>query len=237
MPFPQAIANVRNAVGAILRLHRLPNNQINAAIVGTGWCIVENRYLVTAQHVFNNEQPRDANDRFFVFCVPQNGMSAYHAPVVSFPLEDIHNDIAIIEIDASINQSFRLQSVPVTFRKHLDGEKVLTYGFPAPKVFQAQVDNNLNWMGGSLFLKGHANEGIISGQFDLNGQYTYELNVGWFQGESGGPIFSLNPVAVFALMQRYRNVETPHGTVPGPHQGRSVTLIENSLQQMGAAIL
>jgi hypothetical protein len=237
LPFPQAIATIRNAVGAILRLHRLPNNQTNTAIVGTAWCVVENRYLVTAQHVFNNEKPRDANDRFFVFSVPQNGISAYHVPVVSFPLEDIHNDMAIIEIDASANQGFQLQSVPVTFRQHLDGEKVLTYGFPAPQIFQAQVDKNLNWLGGSLFLKGHANEGIISGQFELNGQYTYELNVGWFQGESGGPIFSLDPTAAFAIMQRYRNVVTPHGTVPGPHQGRAVALIENSLRHLGATIL
>lgn len=237
MPFPQAIATIRNAVAAILRLHRRPDNQIDAAIVGTAWCIVENRYLVTAHHVFNNEQPRDLNDRFFIFSVPQNGMSAFHVPVVSFPLEDILNDIAIIEIDAAANQGFQLQSVPVTLKQHLDGEKVLTYGFPAPQIFQAQVDNNLNWLGGNLFLKGHANEGIISGQFDLNGQYTYELNVGWYQGESGGPIFSLDPTAAFALMQRYRTVVTPQGTVPGPHQGRSLALIENSLRQIGAAIL
>ena len=153
------------------------------------------------------------------------------------PVEDIFNDMVILEIDAAANQGFQLQSVPVTLREHLDGEKVLTYGFPAPQIFQAQVDNNLNWLGGNLFLKGYANEGIISGQFDLNDQLTYELNVGWYQGESGGPILSLNPTAAFAVMQRYRIVVTPHGTIPGPHQGRSLELIKNSLRQLGATII
>lgn len=85
MPFRQAIATIRNGVGAILRVHRLPDSQINAAIVGTAWCIVANRYLVTAHHVLNNEQPRDPKDKFFIFSVPQNGMTALHVPVISFP--------------------------------------------------------------------------------------------------------------------------------------------------------
>ncbi len=237
MPFSQAIATVRGAVCAVLRIHPLQANQVHTSIVGTAWCIVENRHLVTAHHIFNSGQRRDPNDRFFVFSVPQNGPQALHVPVVSFPLEDPSNDMAIIEIDPSGNRNFSISSVPVTFRPHQDGEKVLTFGFPAPKISQTQIDQNLNWLDGNLFLKGHANEGIISGQFKIQGQLIYELNVGWHQGESGGPIFSLDPIAAFSIMQQYRKVSTPHGIVPGPHQGRTLNLIENSLQQLGANII
>ena len=237
MSFSQAIATVRNAVCAILRIHPLQGGRVHTSMVGTAWCIVENRYLVTAHHIFNGGQRRDLNDRFFVFSVPQNGLQVFHVPVVSFPLEDPADDMAIIEIDSSRNSKFSINSVPITFRPHQDGEKVLTFGFPAPKVSQTKIDQNLNWLEGNLFLKGHANEGIISGQFEMQGQLIYELNVGWHQGESGGPIFSLDPIAAFSIMQQYRKVSTPHGIVPGPHQGRSLSLIENSLRQLGANII
>jgi hypothetical protein len=85
-------------------------------------------------------------------------------------------------------------------------------------------------------LKSHANEGIISGQFEINSQRIYELNVGWYQGESGGPIFSLDPIAAFSIMQGYRNVNTQHGIVPGPHQGKNLSLIADSLSEFGAQI-
>ena len=237
MPFTKAINSVRNSVCAVLKIHPTGPNQFQAAIVGTAWCIVDNRFLVTANHIFNNTQPRDTNDRFFVFSVQNNGDNAFHVPVISLPLEDPVNDMAIIEIDTSINQNFTVNSVAITFRPHQDGERVLTIGFPAPAIVNAQIDPNLNWIGGNLFLKSHANEGILSAQYDLNNQLFYELNVGWYQGESGGPIFSMKPLAAFSIMQQYRNVNTPHGVVPGPHQGRSLQLIENSLIQVGANII
>ncbi len=237
MEFQQAIATIRNAVCAVLRIHPLQDGRVHTSMVGTAWCIVDNRYLLTVNHIFNGGQQRDPNDRFFIFSVPQNGPQVFHVPVVSFLLEDPSNDMAIVEIDPSGNRNFSISSVPVTFRPHQDGEKVLTFGFPAPKVSQTQIDQNLNWLGGNLFLKGHANEGIISGQFEIQDQLIYELNVGWYQGESGGPIVSLDPIAAFSIMQQYRKVSTPHGIVPGPHQGRSLNLIENSLQQLGANII
>ena len=237
MPFSQAISEARNGIVAIVRIRQLPNNQFNVAICGSAWCIVKNKFLVTAHHIFNEGLARDVNDKFLVFSVPQNGPAAFHVPVVSFPLEDNTNDIAIIEIDTSVNPSFQVQNIPVTFRSHQDGEKVLTLGFPAPQIFNANIDANSSWLGGNMFLKSYANEGMISGQFDLEGQYMYEFNVGWYQGESGGPILSLNPTAVFSIMQVYRNVATPHGVVPGPHQGRSLAQIENHLRRLGATIV
>lgn len=237
MSYINAISTVRDAVCAVLRVHPLPNNQFNVSIVGTAWCVVDNKYVVTANHIFNNGQHRDPSDRFFVFSVPKNGPVALHVPIVSFVLEDSTYDMAIMEIDTSSNPSFSLRRVSVTFRAHYDGERVLTIGFPAPQIVQAQIAPDLTWRGGELLLKSHANEGIISGQFEIQGQLIYELNVGWYQGESGGPIFSLNPLAAFSIMQRYRNVVTPHGTIPGPHQGGSLALIEGPLRQIGTTVL
>ena len=237
MPFSKAIASLRDAVCAVLRIRRLQENQLNIGIVGTAWCFVDNRYFLTAHHVFNEGKPRDPDDRFYLFSVPQNGPRAFHAPVVSFPQEDQSCDMAVIEIDAEQTPGFNTTAVPVTFRDHQDGEKVLTYGFPAPGISNARVDRNLNWNGGHMFLKSHANEGIISGQFDLDGKLMFELNVGWYQGESGGPIFSLEPLAAFSMMQRYRDVQTVHGVVPGPHQGYSLREIGNTLQQLGAHVI
>jgi hypothetical protein len=63
------------------------------------------------------------------------------------------------------------------------------------------------------------------------------LNVGWHHGESGGPILALEPVAVFALMQFYRNITGPHGVVAGPHMGRSIAVIESKLREVGAKVV
>jgi hypothetical protein len=65
----------------------------------------------------------------------------------------------------------------------------------------------------------------------------YELNVGWHHGESGGPIFTLEEVpAVFSIMQHYRNIQAPHGIIPGPHRGRSLSAIQKNLTDLGATI-
>lgn len=99
------------------------------------------------------------------------------------------------------------------------------------------MDPNGNLRGGEFFLKSHANEGIISGQFDVNGIRTYELNIGWHHGESGGPIVRMKPLSAIAIMQRYRNIETPHGTVSGPHQGNSLQAIEDRLREFEIEIV
>jgi hypothetical protein len=237
MPLKQSIATIRDSVCGVLRIKPLGNQQFNVALVGTAWCIVENRYFITAHHIFNNEKSRDPNDRFILFSVPNNGPQALHVSVISFPLEDSVHDMAVIEIDATTNNNFHAPSVPVTFRDHADGERILTYGFPSPVIVNAVVDLSGNWAGGNIFLRSHANEGIISGQFNDNNDHTYELNVGWYPGESGGPIFSLEPLAAFSLMQRYRKVNTVDGIVPGPRQGKSLKLVSSFLQNIGTQII
>ncbi len=241
------IASVRDSVVAVLRIHPVQATvdpvspaaprQFQVAMVGTAWCIVENRYFVTAHHIFNDEQPRDHADRFYIFTVPQNGPVAYHTPVMAFPLEDHQSDFAILEIPQPTGPAPPIPASPVTFRRPRDGEHVLTYGFPAPVIARGNLDQNGNWGGGEFFLKGHANEGIVSGQFEIDGHVLYELNVGWYNGESGGPILSLDPVACFAVMQRYRRVQTRDGVVPGPRQGRALTAIESHLRNLGACVL
>lgn len=237
MSLINAISSVRNSVCAVLRIRPTGNNQAEGSIVGSAWCIVDNRFLVTAHHIFNDMQPRNTNDRFFVFSVPDNGDPAYHVPVVSYPLEDPLSDMAIIEIDANVNPDFAIENVPITLRQHHDGESIFTIGFPEPVLGNFNFDQNFNWLGGDLFLKSHANEGIISAQYNMDNQHYHELNIGWYPGESGGPIISLEPLAVFSIMQSYRKINTNHGIIPGPHLGRSLRLIENSLRSIGANII
>lgn len=243
----KAIGSIRDSVGAVMRIHPLRQSeqkkerpappQFKIGIVGTAWCIAQKRYFVTANHIFNAGQPRDLSDRFFIFVVPQNAALAYHMPVTGFHLEDPSVDMAIMEIDASSVPNIQIPPVPVSFDPQLDGERVLTYGFPAPQIVQPNVDHNGNWVGGQLFLKSHANEGIISAQYEFRGALMYELNVDWHHGESGGPICQLDPVAAFAVMQDYRNVRTPHGTVAGPHRGRSLAQIESTIRNLGATVI
>lgn len=192
---------------------------------------------MTAHHVLNGGKPRDPNDRFHAFIVPDNGPTAYDFPVSSFILEDATSDFAILELGAQTAHGQVIPPAPITFRSLPDGTRVLTYGFPSPRIAKAQIDENGNWRGGEFFLKAHANEGIIAGQFEIDGVWWYELNVGWHHGESGGPICCIEPIAVFAVMQQYRNIQTPHGIMAGPHTGRSLVSVERNLREIGATIV
>ncbi|MBA7522995.1 hypothetical protein ES705_15117 [subsurface metagenome] len=204
----RSITAIRNSVCAILRIHRETQNRFQLTIVGTAWCIVPRRIFVSAFHILNNGQPRNPNDNFFRFFVPNNGPRAWPTPVVNFLLEDANVDMAILEVNSAPLQALQIPAIPVTFESVPDGERVLTCGFPAPRIVRPNVDQNGNWIGGELFLKSHANEGIISGQFDISGIRIYELNVGWHHGESGGPILRIKPLSAIAIMQRYRNIQS-----------------------------
>jgi hypothetical protein len=61
----------------------------------------------------------------------------------------------------------------------------------------------------------------------------YEFNVGFYQGESGGPIIALDPLGAIATMQNYREIETPSGKVPGPHRGFSLAASASDLGGLG----
>ena len=242
------VPQVRDSVCAILRIiketkHRgkkqPPLVHFKLGFAGTAWCIVANRYLVTAHHIFNGlGKQRDAADSFYAFTVPGNGPDAYEFPVIGFPVEDPSVDLAVIEIGASSTPGQQISPVAVTFARPPDGAPVLTYGFPAAVVGKADVAPDGKYLGGHFFLKGHANEGIVAGQYDGGkGTWHFEFNIGWHHGESGGPVVQLEPLAVFAVMQHYRNIQTPHGVHPGPHIGRSLNAIKDQLTNLGAVII
>ena len=159
--------------------------------------------------------------------------------MVGFPLEDAANDLAILEVGPPAAAGQHIPPVPITFGRPPDGTLVLTYGFPSPVIGGAQLapDGRL-FGGGQFFLKGHANEGIVAAQYDIGGGvWQFEFNVAWHHGESGGPIFRADPLAAFALMQQYRNIQTPHGVFPGPHSGRALAVIQPALNAHGATVV
>ena len=233
------IAKVRDSVCAVVRIVPLDKakGQFRVGVAGTAWCISEDRYLVTAHHILNEGKPRDTNDRFYIMTVPGNGSTAYEFAVVGFPVEDPTHDLAILEMRPSAGSGQHVPAVPVTFARPVDGAPVLTYGFPAPTVNAASVTADGEWRGGQMFLKGHANEGMVAAQYDAGGAWLFEFNVGWHHGESGGPVFQMDPIAVFAVMQHYRNVQTPNGVQPGPHRGYGLEVIRQHLITHGAAVL
>jgi trypsin-like peptidase len=247
MSFATTIRAIRESICAVMKVSpttapdspsgSLAPPQYAVSFVGTAWCIVENKYFITANHIFNKGQPRNPEDKYVLFFVPNNGQMAYHTNVTRFVLENEAYDIALIEISSTPPKMTNIPAVPVTFAAQDDGNRVLTYGFPSPIISNAMVDVQGDWVRGSIFLKGHANEGIIAGQYALNGALAYELNVGWHHGESGGPIFKLDPAAAFALMQTYRGIQSPSGVYPGPRRGFSVEVIKSTLESIGATII
>jgi hypothetical protein len=237
MSLTDAIHSARDSVCAVLRIRPTGTNQADGKFVGSAWCVVDNKFLVTANHIFNDSQQRDPDDLFFVFTVPDNKGLAYHTRVVSFLLEDAMSDMAIIEIDPNFNQDFSIKNIPIALHQHQDGESILTIGFPEPVLERFEVDDHFYYKTGAFFLKSHANVGIISAQYEIDNHSFYEFNSGWFSGESGGPIVSIEPLASFSIMQQTRDINTRHGVIPGPCQGRSLRTIKNSLQQIGANII
>jgi S1-C subfamily serine protease len=205
---------------------------------GSGFCIVPDRYVVTAFHVLNGGKPRNPSDRFVVFMVPSNGDIAYPFPVTGFPVERQDRDLAVLEIGQCATAGIRLPAVPVTFAAQQDGSRVLTMGFPAPEIAGLSIDSQGNYIGGQFFLKSHANEGILSAQYLLGQLQVYEFNVGWHHGESGGPVLRLDdPLAAFTIMQQYRNIKSPHGVVAGPHRGFALSTIRQDIERLGVQAL
>jgi len=244
-----SIAVAREAVAAVLRIHvarpatvkkgKARPAKVGANLAGSAFCVLADRYLVTAHHILNGGKPRDPKDRFYAFTVPQNGGPAFHFPVTGFPLEDAAQDLAIIEIGPCATEGIHIPQLPIAFAAPQDGTRVLTVGFPAPQIASLNVDAQFNYLGGQFFLKSHANEGIVSAQYDLGGALFFELNVGWHHGESGGPIIRFDEeLAAFSVMQHYRNITAPDGgLLPGPHRGRALSVVEPQLRALGAQVV
>ena len=239
-----AIPIVRESVAAILRIRmtrpqrvkkgKMQPVQGQAPLGGSAFCIVGDRYLLTAFHVLNGGQPRTAEDQFYALVIPANGDHGFHFPVVGFPLERPDSDLAVLEIGPCATGGVHVPALPVSFTPQSDGTRVVTVGYPAPEVMRVDVDPQGNYRGGQFFLKSHANEGIVSAQYAIGGALVYELNVGWHHGESGGPVVALGDrPAAFCLMQHYRNIKSPHGTVAGPRRGWALSAIRQELAGLG----
>ncbi len=234
---------IRESVAAILRIKTIKPQTVKKGKVapgkyqlsfGSAFCIVTDRYLLTANHVVKARTPQE---HFYAFIVPQNNNPAYHFPIVAFPIERPDIDIAVLEIGPCKKPGVHLPSIPLSFSQQNDGSRVLTIGYAAPLVSKINVDEQGNFNQGEFFLKSSANEGIVSAQYILENTLLYELNVGWHHGESGGPIVTLtDPPSAFSIMQSYRNIQSPHGFVAGPHRGVALSAIQKELTDLGVTI-
>ena len=246
----ETIERVRDSVVAVMRLREVrrskshghhgkkPEETVEYTVsFGSGFCVLDDRYVVTAFHVLNDGAPPDASDRHYIFTVPANGELAYLFPVIGIPVQRPEPDIAVLEIGPCVTPDIHLRAMPVSFEPLQDGQPVLTIGFPAPEVHGLNFDPHGTFVGGQFFLKSHANRGIVAAHYQLGNQPVYELNVAWHNGESGGPIVSLGgSPAAFSLMQQYRNVQTPHGIVPGPHRGVAISAVAADLALLGVTV-
>lgn len=246
----QLISAVRNSVCAVMRLHlkraeRVKKHKVQPAqyqlsFVGTAFGIVSNKYVLTAHHIFNGGSSRDPDDKFYLFVVPDNGPSAHAFPVISFPIERPDIDMAVMEFGPGMGgHAQSIPALPLAKQLPADGTPVLTYAFPSPLIESGgNIDQTGNWLGGGeFFLKAHANDGFVAGQYQTTGFDMLEFNVGWYSGESGGPVISAETGAAVAVMQAYRNIQAPHGIVPGPHLGRSVISLIPELTKLGVQII
>ncbi len=245
-----AVKAVRDSVVALMTVtpvtpekNQAKQKQNFRIAFGTAWCVANGEYFVTAYHAFNDGKPRDPESKHFLFSVPDNQKRAFHTQVLEVVLEEPEYDLAVLRIDPA-GFSEKIGALPVSFDDVEDGTQVVTCGFPAPSVQKANITPEGVWVGGSMFLKSYVNTGIIAGQYLLDGEDgtegkrpMYEFNVAWFQGESGGPICSVDPVAALTVMQHYRNVQTPSGAQPGPRRGISLRVIRQQLEALGATVV
>ena len=229
------IAAIRNSVVAVLRVHKKSKTEFTIGLSGSAWCVIENRFFVTAYHVLNQGKPRDQNDKYEILRAPDNGPKLQRIPVLGFVLEDPKSDYAIMEVDSQATARLGFHAIEILVDPIADGAKVFTYGYPSPKVQTVNIDPTGHIRSLSTALFSHANEGILSSQYAHSGHQILELNVGWHGGESGGPIMVMDPPRVVAIMQHHRNIETPHGIVAGPHRGIHITAIAETVNNLKIA--
>jgi hypothetical protein len=137
----KAIPIVRESVAAILRIQskKVKNKKSKtppfvAGMAGSAFCVVKDKYVLTAQHILNGGKVRNLNDKFFAIVVPQNGDPAYHFPIISFPLERQDLDMAVLELGACTESGIHMTALPVSFSSYPDGTPVITVGFPSPEL-------------------------------------------------------------------------------------------------------
>jgi hypothetical protein len=233
--FVEAVARARDAICAVVRVRREDAGPVHVDVSGTAWAAGTPSTFVTARHVVS---PRPAGLRWYVARRTSPASTALELwPVAEILLEDADVDLAVLRVPASTVRS----PLPLALEQVADGTRVLTFGCPSARIQDAAVTPGGELRSAHAFLAPFANEGIVSGHYDVWTEDAppahlgplYEFNVSWLNGESGGAVIRVEPFAAFAVMQSYRKIPTPIGDVPGPRRGFGLAHLGERLRALG----
>jgi hypothetical protein len=231
----EAVARARDAVCAVVRVRGDAAGGARVDVSGTAWAAGNPSTFVTASHVVN---PRPPGQRWYVVRRTSPSSTALEIwPVAEIALEDAELDVAVLRVPAS-----RVSAPLPLLLDHVDdGTRVLTLGCPSARIQDAVVSPRGELLSAQAFLAPFANEGIVSGHYDVSTEDAtprhlgplYEFNVSWLNGESGGAVIRVEPLGAFAVMQSYRKIPTPLGDVPGPRRGFGLGSLAAGLRALG----
>ena len=233
--FVEGVARARDAICAVARVRRQPSGPPRLEVSGTAWAAGTRSTFLTASHVVN---PREAEDRCYILRRVDAASTALHVwPVTEFLLDDPELDVAVLRVPGAAVE----EAIPIVLDHVPDGTQVLTLGCPSARIQNAVLTAKGELLEARAFLAPFANEGIVSGHYDVSTDEEpprkvgrlYEFNVSWLNGESGGAVIQVQPFGAFALMQSYRRIPTPVGDVPGPRRGFALAALAPRLQALG----
>jgi hypothetical protein len=233
--FVEAVARAREAICAVARVRRDAAGVPKLDVSGTAWAAGTRWTFITASHVVN---PRPAEDRWYILRrIDAASTDLLIWPVAEVVIEDRELDIAVLRVPDSTVET----PIPLVLDHVPDGTQVLTFGCPSARLQNGVVSAQGELLKASAFLAPFANEGIVSGHYDVWTEDTpprslgplYEFNVSWLNGESGGAVIQVEPFGAFAVMQSYRRIPTPVGDVPGPRRGFALTHLVPQLRALG----
>lgn len=233
--FVEAVARARDAICAVAHVRRQPSGAPRLDVAGTAWAAGTPSTFITASHVVN---PRSPDDRWYVLRrVDAASMDLHIWPVTEIVLDDADLDVAVLRAPAATIE----QPIPLSLEDVPDGTRVLTLGCPSAKIQNGALTAKGELLKARAFLAPFANEGIVSGHYDVSTEEEpirrlgtlYEFNVSWLNGESGGAVIRVEPFGAFAVMQSYRRIPTPVGDVPGPRRGFALAALAPQLRELG----
>lgn len=233
--FVEAVARARDAICAVVRLRRDDAGALRVEVSGTAWAAGAPTTFLTASHVVN---PRPEGQRWYVVRRTSPASTELEIwPVEAVLLDDAELDVAVLRVPASTVR----RPLPLVLEQVEDGTRVLTFGCPSARVQDGVVTPRGELTKAHAFLAPFANEGIVSGHYDVWNEESparhlgplYEFNVSWLNGESGGAVIRVQPFGAFAVMQSYRKIPTPLGDVPGPRRGFGLSSLADRLRELG----